>query len=246
MAEAVTVISAVWSRQQDKEALLRGHMANLDRQTLPHKRIYVFDEGDRSPDWLTGTAVTVREPLTIYQSWNVALSLVRTPFVMNLNLDDRLMVDGMEVLLDTIARDPAICLVGGDWKITPTAEQTDATEQSYPIDALPQTACWPPDPDVAARIGSGDGLHVRTFGPATLWRMMAHRNLPRYPYRFADGSLVKVIGDAVWWNVLAQDPNRKLARTPMVIGHYRTWPSSQAEFRHSDAEEFAKGPVLLI
>jgi hypothetical protein len=245
LTEAVTVICAVWSRQQDKEALLRGHMANLDRQSLPHQRVYVFDEGDPPPDWLTGAAVCVRDPLTIYQAWNVALSLVRTPFVMNLNLDDRLMTDGMAVLLDAIVSDPAIHLVGGDWKITPTAEATDATDRSYPLDALAPTAGWPPDPNVVARLGSGDGL-VRTFGPATLWRMMAHRNLPRYPYRFQDGLLVKVIGDAVWWSVLAQDPQKKLVRVPAVIGHYRTWPSHQAEFRHSDVEEFAKGPVLLI
>ena len=61
MNEDVTVISAVWSGQRDKEALLRGHMENLDRQTQPHQRIYVFDQGDTPPDWLRGMAVTVRE-----------------------------------------------------------------------------------------------------------------------------------------------------------------------------------------
>jgi len=246
--EDVTVISAVWSGQRDKEALLRGHMENLDRQTQPHQRIYVFDQGDTPPDWLRGMAVTVREPLSLYQAWNVALSLVQTTFAMNLNLDDRLMVDGVELLQAKAESDPAIHLVGGDWKITPSAEATDATERAYPLDALPHTMVWPPDPNVACRIGSGDGRNTRSFGPACLWRMAAHFGLPRYPYRFTDGSLIKVIGDAVFWQLLAQNPDRKLERVPMVIGHYRTWVSNQAEFRHSGSDEHEKAAagVFLI
>src|SRR5580692_5439546 len=200
LSAPVTVIAAVWRHQQDKEALLRGHMANLDRQTTPHERIYVFDEGDLPPDWLTGNAITAREPLSLYQAWNLALSQVQTPFVMNLNLDDRLAADAMAVLLETIEADPENYLAGGDWKICASAEETDAVEPAYPRDRLPPTRCWPPAADVTARLGSGDGDN--TLGPACLWRMDAHRLLPRYPYRFADGTLVKVIGDIIWWHLL--------------------------------------------
>jgi hypothetical protein len=243
----VTVISAVWRHQQDKEALLQGHMANLDRQTVPHERIYVFDEGDQPPEWLKGHALTSREPLTLYQAWNVALSLVRTPFVMNLNLDDRLAIDGIEVLLATLNQDPEIYLAGGDWKITSSEAETNAIDRAYPLDRLPHSLCWPPASDVEARLGSGDGLNTFSFGPACLWRMDAHLAIPRFPYRFADGTLMKVIGDAVWWHLLATHAQKKLARAPLVIGNYRTWPSSQAEFRHDDkANERNRGDFSLL
>jgi len=40
--------------------------------------IYVFDGGDSPPQWLQGDGVTcvgVSDPLSIYQAWNVAISL---------------------------------------------------------------------------------------------------------------------------------------------------------------------------
>ena len=85
-----TVICSVWHKDPAREQLLRGHMDNLDRQTAPVDRVYVFDGDDQPPKWLTGQVVVVRGGLTIYEAWNVALSLVRTPYVLNLNLDDRL------------------------------------------------------------------------------------------------------------------------------------------------------------
>jgi hypothetical protein len=240
------VIAAVWRQQADKEALLRGHMANLDRQTVEHERIYVFDGDDRAPDWLRGTAISVREPLTLYQAWNVALSLVQTPFVMNLNLDDRLAPNAIDVLLAKINSDPEIYLVGGDWKICGSAEETDAVEPAYPLDRLPHTLFWPPAVDVDARIGSGDGLNTGSFGPACLWRMDAHRLLPRYPYRFGDGSLIKVVGDAAWWGLLRDHAHKKTERAPLVIGNYRTWPTNQAEFRPGAEGEGEKNTFLLL
>jgi hypothetical protein len=246
MKPGVTVISAVWSQQREMEALLSGHAANLDRLTTPVERIYVFDGGRPPPADLTGVAVSVREPLTIYEAWNVALSLVRTPYVMNLNLDDRLAVDAVDQLVGAIAADPDIWLAGGDWKICETAEATDAVEASYPIDALPPTRCWPPAAGVEARIGSGDGIVTRSFGPATLWRMEAHLKFPRYPYRYKDDTPIRVAGDAIWWAMLAQWAHKQSARIPRIIGHYRTWPSSQAEFRHPDHGEHDRGDIALL
>jgi hypothetical protein len=236
----VTVIAAVWCQQEDKEALLRGHMANLDRQSVAVERICVFDGGDAPPAWLTGTAVSVREPLTIYQAWNVALSLVQTPFVMNLNLDDRLATDAIELLLNGIKEDPEIFLIGGDWKICGSAEATDDIGRAYPIDRLPHTLLWPPETGVEARIGCGDGANTTSYGPACLWRTIAHLSVPRYPYRFTDGTLIKVIGDGVWWHLIDVHMGKKLGRLPLVIGNYRTWPASQAEFRNPGDEELKK------
>lgn len=230
MKASVTVICAVWARQKNKEALLRGHMANLAQQSVPHEVIYVFDEGDTAPDWLRGTKLSAASPLTIYQAWNVALSLVQTSYAMNLNLDDRLAPNGIELLQDVLDADPAAVLAGGDWRVCYTQEDTDRVTDAYDMNDEPFEPSWPPAAGTRTRLGSGDARRG-SYGPATLWRMSAHVGLPRFPYRFADGSLIRTIADAVWWKLLAKNPTHKLVRLPLIVGNYFSDPSSQAEFR---------------
>jgi hypothetical protein len=244
MNSQVTVICAVWCRQQDKEALLRGHMANLQKQTVPYEVIYVFDEGDAAPDWLAGTKISVTTALTIYQAWNVALALVQTPYVMNLNLDDRLAPNAIELMQDVFDADADAILVGGDWRICFSAADTDRVEFAYDLNDEPFETPWPPVAGVRTRLGSGDRRRG-TYGPATLWRMSAHVGMPRYPYRFTDGSLIRVVADAVWWKLL-ENAQRKLVRLPLIIGHYRSDPSSQAEFRAPADDEFEKLATLGV
>jgi hypothetical protein len=57
---------------------------------------------------------------------------------------------------------------------------------------------------------------------------------PRYPYRTADGMLIRSVGDAVWWTLLRNVLSKKIARLPMVIGNYHSHPNDQAEFRWGD------------
>jgi hypothetical protein len=90
-----TVITAVWHQDPLRHSLLQGHQANLDEQTESVERIYVFDNGDAPPTDLKGTSVVTSTKLSIYKAWNLALPLVRTPYVMNLNLDDRLAPDAV-------------------------------------------------------------------------------------------------------------------------------------------------------
>ena len=80
MDQLVTVITAVWRWQQEKESLLRGHMANLRKQSAPYRVIYVFEDGDIPPSWLEGTKIAVSDPITIFQAWNIALANVMTPW----------------------------------------------------------------------------------------------------------------------------------------------------------------------
>jgi hypothetical protein len=64
--------------------------------------------------------------------------------------------------------------------------------------------------------------------------MAAHLTVPRYPYRFMDGTLIRVVGDGVWWQIIQSHLNKQTVRTPIIVGHYRTWPGTQqAEFRHN-------------
>ena len=133
MRDDVTVICAVWHRQEDKETLLRGHLRNIEAARAA-RVIYVFDGGDRPPEWLQGprvSSVSVNEPLSIYQAWNIALSMVTTALVMNLNVDDRLAPDAIDRMGAPLDADPEVFLVGGDWRICFTEAETDAVVPAH-------------------------------------------------------------------------------------------------------------------
>jgi FkbM family methyltransferase len=233
-----TIITAVWHKDPKRLDLLRGHQENLKSLHAPVDRIYVFDGGEQPPDWLSGKAITLREPATIYQAWNAALSQVETPLVMNLNLDDRLAPDAIGILEVAILREKA-ALVGGDWNIRYTQEDTDAVRLVYPAAELPFATDWPPTAGVTTRLGSGTGERS-TFGPAVMWRMDTHIGLPRYPWRMADGTvLLNHGGDLGWWNLIGQHLQRKMARLPYVIGNYYSHPEAQLDFRSSGNDEDA-------
>jgi hypothetical protein len=241
----VTVFTAVWHRQQDKESLLRGHMMNLQRQSIPFRSIYVFDGGDTAPSWLDGTKITISDEITIYQAWNIALAHAMTPFVLNLNVDDRLAPNALELMANALDSDPDVFLVGGDWKICFTEAETDDVRPAYPIGELPYDPAWPPVPGRSGRLGSGDQPNA-THGPSCMWRIAAHRGMPRYPYRFADGSLIRIVGDAFWWHAIEHLMKKKIERLPLVVGNYRSAPSTQAEFRYVAREELGKHDVSLF
>ena len=227
-----TVLCAVWHGDPKRHELLRGHVDNLARQSVLVDSIYVFDGGDEPPSWLSARAVSVKEKLTIYQAWNVALSLVETPLVMNLNLDDRLAPDAVETLEKEVLKNRAVA-AGGDWKICYSQAETDAVEPAFPAGRLPVVTDWPPTPGSRVRLGSGTGQRA-TLGPATMWRMEAHIGAPRFPWRLPEGTLLRGAADLAWWQILQSNPNFKLLAVPMVIGNYHSHPAEQAEFRDPD------------
>lgn len=239
-----SVICAVWHGDPERHERLRGHEANLAAQTVPVETIYVFDGGDAPPASLRGRAVAAKEPLSIYQTWNLALSLVETPFAMNLNLDDRLAPDAIGLLESEMRRLRATA-AGGEWKICYSQSETDAVEPSYPASRLPYVADWPPRPGTKTRLGSGTGERG-TLGPAVMWRMEAHIGIPRYPWRFADGSLIRSAADLAFWRQLQAKPGAKLIAIPTVIGNYHSHPEGQAEFRSGDERPLFQDPGISI
>jgi FkbM family methyltransferase len=239
-----SIICAVWHGDKDRHTRLRGHVENLARQTAPVDAVYVFDGGDAPPDWLTARAISVKEPLTIYQAWNVALSLVETPLAMNLNLDDRLAPDAVEMLELELLKNRAIA-AGGEWKICYSQSETDSVRTCYPARDLPFVAEWPPQPGTLTRLGSGTGERG-TLGPATIWRMEAHIGAPRYPWRLREGSLLKANGDLAWWQMLQSNPNFRVLAIPMVIGNYHSHPAEQAEFRYADERALMADPGISL
>ena len=224
-----TVFCAVWHGDPQRADRLREHAANVASQTVPVESVYVFDGADEPPAWLNARTVSVKESLTIYQAWNVALSLVGTRFVMNLNLDDRLAPDAVERMQQALeASDAAI--VGGEWRICYSQQETDAVRPCSPADDLPFVAAWPPSPGTPTRLGSGTGDRG-TLGPATMWRMDAHIGAPRYPWRMPEGTLIRSVADMLWWNLLTRQLGKREVRLPEIIGNYHSHPGDQAEFR---------------
>jgi hypothetical protein len=241
----VTIITAVWHQDPKRTILLQGHQANLDAQSVPTERIYIFDHNDQPPSDLKGQVVVASTKLSIYEAWNLALSLVRTPYVMNLNLDDRLAPNTIEQLQTAIAQ--GADLVGGDWKICFSQTETDAVSPCCPADVLPFVSTWPPSPQHPTRLGSGTGERG-TLGPACMWAMSLHLEFPRYPWQFGDGTLIKSIADLVWWMLLEQN-GKQLVRLPQIIGNYYSHPGEQAEFRYAtlkEEEKLAQVGIALI
>ncbi|MFT3916970.1 MAG: hypothetical protein QM704_23670 [Anaeromyxobacteraceae bacterium] len=240
-----TVFCAVWHQDPKRLERLRGHQACLDAQLVPVERVYVFDGNDTPPDWLKGKVVVSREPLGLYEAWNVALPLVRTEFVMNLNLDDRLNPEAVDLYQHAL--DAGADLVGGDWRICFTQEEADTPEPCAPADALPMVTEWPPRPGRKARLGSGTRT-PGTFGPACAWRTALHGQIARYPWQFGDRTPIRVIADAVWW-MLLEKTGKKLRRMPIIVGRYLSDPVNQAEFRSpadAEHEKLARGGIELV
>ena len=240
-----TIFCAVWSKDAKRHALLEGHQRNLLAQTKPVEIVYVFDSGDLPPPDLRARTVTVGSQTGIYEAWNVALSLCRTPFVMNLNLDDRLAPDAVERLEREMLNFGGN-LIGGDWKVCFSQEDTDAVAPVCHASEMPFLPSWPPIPNVPTRLGSGTGERG-TYGPATMWRLDCHIGFPRYPYRTADNTPIKSISDSVWWNMLITRDAKKVLRYPAIIGNYYSHPSEQAEFRlENEATLISTKPISLI
>lgn len=108
-----SVICAVWHGDPDRHRLLEGHLASLANQTVAVEPVYIFDGRDEPPASLPGHKVVAHENLSIYQAWNVGLAMVSTPFVMNLNLDDRLAPNAVELLENTLLTEDAQCPAPG-------------------------------------------------------------------------------------------------------------------------------------
>jgi hypothetical protein len=181
----LTVICAVWHNDKDREILLKGHMKTLDDQLTPVNRIYVFDGNDKPPEWLRGEIIISRSNLTIYEAWNVGLSLVSTPYVMNLNLDDRLQKNASELYISEL--DSGSDLVGGEWEVCYSQDETDSRIYSEHLEFHQD---WPPKNGVKTKLGSGSGERG-TYGPSCAWKMQLHASLPRFPYRFSNGETRK-------------------------------------------------------
>lgn len=226
-----TVFCAVWSGDPDRLELLRGHSESLRRQTASVDCVYVFDDSDTPPDWVSGTTVTSRNALTIYQAWNVAIQHCSTEYVLNLNLDDRLAPDAVETMQEFADANGA-GLVGGDWQIKYSQPETDEVKETFRASTLPFIESWPPTAGTTTRLGSGTGDRG-TLGPGTLWRRDLHDRAP-YPWQFASGAPIRIVGDLAWWTIVRQHLDVPVVRLPLVVGNYHSHPGDQAEFRSGD------------
>jgi hypothetical protein len=227
-----TVICAVYKNDPNRYDLLKGHMKNLDLQTTAVHRVYVFEDNDQPPEWLTGECIVLSRPCTIYEAWNLALSTVRTPYVMNLNLDDRLNTDAVERLQESLTQEPEKKIVCGDWLVNFTQEETDEVGHCIESASIPSVSTWPPEKtELPTKLPAGSRAGG-TLGPATMWRSELIIDFPRYPYRTTAGTMLLVEGDRAFWTAVMLGYGKdSVLRLPIGIGNYYSHPREQAEFR---------------
>lgn len=244
MTPKTTIFCAVYSQDPMRWALLDQHLKNTAAQSVKVKRVYVFDSAD-TPSALPADCdyLVSGQPLTIYEAWNLAITLCRTPYLMNLNLDDRLRTDAVALMEREIEASSAD-LVAGDWKVCYSQEDTDQVGAAEPTSAMPFVRGWPPKEGSHTRLGSGTGERL-TYGPATLWRAELHSLFARYPYRTADGMYIRSVADQIWWMLLARK-QKKLHRIPFIIGNYHSHPDTQAEFRVDDEMKNLMGKQVIL
>lgn len=225
----VTVFCAVWHRQNNKHELLKSHYINLRQQSVGVRIVYIFDNGDTPPEWLDADCYVFSHSLSIYEAWSAAVALSNSAFLMNLNMDDRLASNAVELLVGAACASSA-ALVGGEWLICFDQSHLDDPFKAPILTASEFVPDWPPRPRERLRLGSSTGERG-TFGPATLWNSKALGKY--YPSYFADGSIIKSIGDAVFWDML-QKKKLRCTRLSLLIGKYYSSPSDQAEFRANE------------
>ena len=141
----VGVFCAVWHRQRNKLELLQSHYRNLRQQSLQVRIIYIFDNGDTPPDWLDADCYVFSEPLSIYEAWSAAVAFNTAFYVMNLNLDDRLAVNAVELLVGAACASSA-ALVGGEWLVCFDEEHLDQPFKAPLLLATEFVPDWPPRP----------------------------------------------------------------------------------------------------
>lgn len=231
----VTVFCAVWHRQPNKLALLRSHWENLKNQSIPVEPCYIFDNGDTAPEWLEAPWHSFSEALTIYEAWAAGVALAHTRYVMNLNMDDRLSIDAVALMLNGMLQQNT-SLIGGEWQIEFDHNFQTQRFPAADVDTTSFAPGWPPVPfpdGKKLRLGSGTGQRG-TLGPATLWDL--EKTGRWYPTYFGNRDPIQSIGDMLFWQHLQQEQHR-IARLSTVVGRYYSSPDSQAEFRpHNDFE----------
>jgi len=240
-----TIFCAVYSKDPLRYELLENHLENVLRIDSSPTPLYVFENGDEVPQFARPYSVVADKPLTIYQAWRIAIHLSTTELVGNLNLDDRFLIGGFELMESYLLRS-SFDLVGGEWLID-TGQLSPLTSNNFryttDLRRFRRVRIWPPERTGAQILGSGIGPKG-TFGPATLWRTKVHQDID-IPTQFDNGEMITRIGDSVFWSNLARRGYR-LGRVPAVIGIYQSHPDSQAEFRDTNDErnfELSKGKV---
>ena len=237
-APEVTVFCAVWSKDKNKDLLLRSHSLNLRNQTRSIFPLYIFDDGD-VPEYFEMPHVVCLDPLTIYEAWNLAVKLAPTEYVLNLNLDDRLFSNSVALMQDFLEASESD-LVGGEWLIDFASPRHYVDDMRVDVSQTTFLPDWPPREAKNLRLGSGTNERG-TFGPSTIWKKSTTGS--GYPHLFSNGEQIRSIGDALFWHSLKQ-AGRKLKKMPLLVGTYHSDASNQAEFRSHHDHEYVKGGWL--
>ena len=242
MIANTTVICPVWSLQENKLELLRGHLQNLRNQTIENHRVYVLEEEDtESFEFLTAelkedtsayhALVWTARGSTMWEALAAGIEGVKTDYVMNLNMDDRLAVDSIGIFEAAMVR--GADLAGGEWDVCYSQMEADLPFESHVPDRLVKSE-WPPPAGEVCCLGSSQ--NGTTFGPSVMWKMSLHKLLGTIPTRYGDNTRIRLLGDLAWWDLI-QRSGLITERIPVVVGNYMSSPTTQLEFRFDNRPE---------
>ncbi|HXI55926.1 MAG TPA: glycosyltransferase [Polyangia bacterium] len=205
-----TRVSAIVSTYKSA-AFMRGCLEDLVAQTLFAKgqlEIIVIDSGspENEGDIVRemqrqhpGIQYVRTERETLYASWNRAVALAHGTYLTNANTDDRHRPDALELLADTLDRQPDVAVAYADQLVTKQPNETFARNSAQ------ARFDWP--------AFSWQALQQRCIvGPQPMWRRSLHEKWGLFDQTFA------VAGDYEFWLRIGRA--EKFQRVPEILGLY--------------------------
>ncbi|MEA2699747.1 MAG: hypothetical protein QOI66_4018, partial [Myxococcales bacterium] len=207
---ATTRVSAIVSTYRSA-TFMRGCLEDLVAQTLYAKgqlEIIVIDSGSPENEGEIvrdmqrqhpGIQYVRTERETLYAAWNRAVALAHGPYLTNANTDDRHRTDALELLADTLDRQPDVAVVYADQLVTKQPNETFARNSAQ------ARFDWP--------AFSWQALQQRCIvGPQPMWRRSLHEKWGVFDQTFA------VAGDYEFWLRIGRA--EKFQRVPEILGLY--------------------------
>ena len=136
------LVSAIVSAY-NSEKFIRGCLDDLENQTIADKlEIIVVNSGSQQNEesvvreyqqkYNNIVYLKTEQREGIYSAWNRAVKIARGQFITNANTDDRHSKDALEIMADTLLKNPDVALVYGDQICTDTPNGT--FENHHPVE----------------------------------------------------------------------------------------------------------------
>jgi len=200
---------------KNSSGLIRGCLDSLLKQTIiKNAEIIIIDGNPGGKDQLITSKYQKIYPNIeyipqnksgLYNAWNIEIAASKSKYLTNLNTDDRLSQNALEMMAETLDKNPGVAVVYGDSYVTKKANETFKKNSSQ-----------------GKRLHNPAYSHKKLLiscilGPHPMWRRELHNTLGYFDESY------KLIGDYEFWLRVAE--KYKMLRTPKIIGLYYCNPN---------------------